>query len=270
MTPDFPVGIQFPWYGCVQSSDHILLNNHAHPFYEVHFVLTGEVCYICEGSRVIAHAGQALLLPPNVPHRFCRQDTTFSMTYLAFQLKPDAAALMPFPKKTVVFSFSDEIINNIWEITQRAKNNDIFTPTLISSRFLEMLHTVCTSFEITLPPMPEPIEDPRLAEAKQYIRENRHNRIGCEDVAIACGLSRKQLNRIFKKHTGKTLHEYLLEIQLIYAEKLVLQGDLTIQQIGYLLGFQNGNGFGAYFKRYFGLLPKEYRAQFKNTTILME
>ena len=263
---DSPVGIQFLWYGVAQSGVGILANNHAHPFYEIHFVLSGEVCYLCDGIPFTAREEEALLLPPNASHRFCRQDTPFSMAYLAFRLKPDAEALMPFPEQTTVFPFTEEVTRCVREIAKWAEINDVFSAPLIGSRFLEILHTTCICLGMEFPPMTAAAEDARVTAAKQYISQNRHCRISCEDVANACGISRKQLGRIFKKQTGKTLNDYLQETQLMYAEKLVLQGNLTIQQIGYYLGFKNESGFGVYFKRYFGLPPKQYREQFKNKT----
>jgi len=267
---DSPVGIQFLWYGIAQSGSGILTNNHSHPFYEIHFVLSGEVCYLCDGIPVTARAQEALLLPPNASHRFCRLDSPFEMAYLAFRLKPDAAELMPFPEITTVFPFPGEIGQCVREIAKWAEINDVFSAPLIGSRFLEILHTACSCLGMDFPPMATDEEDSRVTAAKQYISKNRHRRISCEDVANACGISRKQLGRIFKTHTGKTLNDYLQESQLMYAEKLVLQGELTVQQIGYSLGFKNESGFGVYFKRYFGLPPKQYREQFKNkkTTFL--
>ena len=268
---DTPVGIQILWYNVVETGNGIMSNDHSHPFYEVHFVLSGEVCYTCGKEAMTARANEALLIPPNAPHRFCRRDKSFNMAYLAFQLKPDGEAAMPFPKEVTVFPFSRDIVQNIRQIEKIARTGDIFTRSFVGNRLVEIVHDVYTDLGGALPPMALTEDDSRLAAAKRYIDQNKHCRISCEDVASACGISRKQLNRIFKKHTGKTLNDYLLEVQLMYAERLVLQGEYTVKQIGYLLGFQNESGFGAYFKRYFGLSPKRYREQYKTskTTYLL-
>ena len=262
---DTPVGIQILWYNVVTAGSGIMSNDHSHPFYEVHFVLSGEVCYICGRDAVTVRANEALLVPPNAPHRFCRRDKSFYMAYLSFQLKPDGEKVMPFPKEVTVFPFSRAIVDNIRQIEKISQIGDIFTQSFVGSRLIEIVHSVCTELGGVLPPMKVSEDDSRLAAAKRYIDQNKNCRIGCEDVASACGISRKQLNRIFKKHTGKTLNDYLLEAQLMYAEKLVLQGEYTVKQIGYLLGFKNESGFGAYFKRYFGLSPKRYREQYQNS-----
>lgn len=261
-----PVGIQVLWFNVAHSKGSaVLLNSHSHPFYEVHFVLSGEVSYECAGEIITIQADNALLVPPQLAHRICPQDSAFEMIYLGFQLMADAAAAMPLPQTAQLFPFSEIVRQNYIAIANYTQDNDIFTPTFIGTRILEVIHSVCKSLSVTLPPMPVIEEDPRLVSAKQFIEKNLHWRIGCEDVATACGISRKQLNRIFKKHTGRTLNDYLLEAQLLHAEKLVLQSDCNIKQLGFQLGFKSEGSFGIYFKRYFGVSPKTYREQFRDT-----
>ena len=266
-----PVGIQVLWFNLARSHGAtILVNNHSHPFYEVHFVLSGEISYECSDKMITIRAGEALLVPPQVAHRAHPQDTSFEMLYLGFQLMADAEAAMPLPDTAQLFLFSEIVIENFKAIASRVLEQDIFTSTFVGTRILEIIHSVCKSLSVSLPPMPKVEEDPRLVAAKQFIEKNLHRRIGCEDVATACGISRKQLNRIFKKYTGKTLNDYLLEAQLLHVEKLVLQNESSIKQLGFQLGFKSEGSFGIYFKRYFGVSPKLYREQFreKNTKFL--
>ena len=263
MDLDKPVGISVLWFGTVDRNGvSNIIGNHSHPFYELHFVLSGEVCYECEGEMVTIRGGEALLLPPYASHRFCKKDGPFYMAYLAFSLKQDAVSILQLPATKSLFSFHTDVKQALKSISTLEKTDDIFTPVFIGNCILEILHSACISLQMQLPPMPQPEEDPRLLDAKQFIEQKKNCRITCEDVAKECGISRKQLSRIFKKHMGKTLNEYLLEVQLTYAEKLVLEGKYSIKEIGFMLGFDNVSGFGIYFKRYFGLPPKLYREQF--------
>ena len=107
-------------------------------------------------------------------------------------------------------------------------------------------------------------EEPRLYYAKLYVYNNSNRLITCEDVAKNCSLSRKQLNRIFKKYTGQTLKDYIISSRAQYAERLVLQAEYSIKQISYMMGFENVSGFVGFFKRQFGMPPKLYRESYND------
>ena len=73
-------------------------------------------------------------------------------------------------------------------------------------------------------------------------------------------LSPSYLSWIFKKVTGKTILEYIIEMRLEMAKELILnRGDLNIEQVGKMVGFNSPAYFVQKFRETYGNIPKKYR-----------
>ena len=79
-----------------------------------------------------------------------------------------------------------------------------------------------------------------------------------EALADAVGLSRVQLHRRVKELTGITVGEFIRNLRMQQAAKLLEKGDVTIAQVTYAIGMANPTHFTAAFKKYFGITPTEY------------
>ena len=84
-----------------------------------------------------------------------------------------------------------------------------------------------------------------------------------EGLADAVGLSRVQLHRRVKELTGISVGEFIRNIRLQQAARLLSEGDITVSQVAYAVGFANPTHFSAAFKRHFGVTPSEYMAKHK-------
>lgn len=87
-----------------------------------------------------------------------------------------------------------------------------------------------------------------------------------EALAEEVGLSRVQLHRRMKELTGITVGEFIRNLRLQQAAKLLEQGDTTISQVTYAVGFANPTHFASAFKKHFGVTPSEYMAKKQNKT----
>lgn len=79
-----------------------------------------------------------------------------------------------------------------------------------------------------------------------------------EDLAEAVGVSRVQLHRKLKVLTGNTTSEFMRNIRLKQAAKLLKEKKVNISQIAYLVGFTNPTLFSIAFKKFYGCSPSEY------------
>ena len=79
-----------------------------------------------------------------------------------------------------------------------------------------------------------------------------------EALAADVGISRVQLHRKVKELMGITVGDFIRNLRLQQAARLLEQGDLNISQITYAVGLTNPTHFSAAFKRYFGVSPKQY------------
>jgi AraC family transcriptional regulator len=65
---------------------------------------------------------------------------------------------------------------------------------------------------------------------------------------------------LFKQSTGLTPHQYVIQCRVERAKQLLLQGELTIADIAYRVGFANQSHLNRHFKRLFGVTPKAIRS----------
>ena len=79
-----------------------------------------------------------------------------------------------------------------------------------------------------------------------------------ETLAEDVGLSRTQLHRRMKELTGISVGEYIRNLRLQQAAKLLQSGDVNISQVTYAVGFSTPAHFTVAFKKYYGITPSEY------------
>lgn len=80
----------------------------------------------------------------------------------------------------------------------------------------------------------------------------------CEEI----GISRTQLHRKMKELTGVSTSEFLRNIRLDEAARLIREHRINITQVSYAVGFTNNSHFSTAFKRYFGMSPSEYASKY--------
>lgn len=92
-----------------------------------------------------------------------------------------------------------------------------------------------------------------------YINENFANNITVEKLAARAGLSQYHFIRTFKRETGFTPHEYIVNTRIATAKYLLKSTQLPIKEICFTTGFSCESVFCGAFKRYQGVTPTQYR-----------
>ena len=103
------------------------------------------------------------------------------------------------------------------------------------------------------------VEDPDLATAVRYIRENACAGIGVAEVVARLPLSRRVLEARFQKVLGRTPHAEILRVRLESAKALLARSGWTLDAIARQTGFRHGEYLSAAFKRELGQTPGAYR-----------
>ena len=100
-----------------------------------------------------------------------------------------------------------------------------------------------------------------VTRALEYIEYSNDFTLGTEQVAEAVGASKFYLCHIFKKRLGKTVSDYILEKRLSYADRLLFDGTLSVNDIALTVGYSSASYFIRRYKQYYGISP----GQTKNT-----
>ena len=104
----------------------------------------------------------------------------------------------------------------------------------------------------------------KINEIYQFTLSNFKNGITIQEVAKHVHISPNYFCRYFKKRTSKTYIEFVTELRVGYACKLLLENNLNINQICYESGFNNVSNFNRKFKELIGHSPSEYYKEFSD------
>lgn len=111
-------------------------------------------------------------------------------------------------------------------------------------------------------PVPRPGRgrmSPKLADALALMQANIGEPLSTNDIAELVGLSRRQLERLFRQHMDTLPSRWYLEQRLARAQVLLRQSSQSILQIGLSCGFNSGAHFSNAYRGYFGRTPREER-----------
>ena len=96
-------------------------------------------------------------------------------------------------------------------------------------------------------------------KVKAYIAEHIREEIPVTSIAEHVHMNNCYLTRIFKKETGKSIAQYILEKKMEVAKAELLTSEKTIGEIAMNLGYQNYGSFSRAFTKNTGVSPKEYK-----------
>ncbi|MDR7334516.1 helix-turn-helix domain-containing protein [Roseateles asaccharophilus] len=102
---------------------------------------------------------------------------------------------------------------------------------------------------------------PKLAEALTLMEANLAEPLPTDEVARLVGVSRRQLERLFKQHLDTLPSRHYLALRLGRAQRLLQQSSQSILQIGLSCGFASGPHFSNAYKTHFGRTPRDERSQ---------
>jgi transcriptional regulator GlxA family with amidase domain len=100
---------------------------------------------------------------------------------------------------------------------------------------------------------------PKLTEAVTLMEANIEEPLSTDDIANLVGISRRQLERLFKQYLGSLPSRYYLELRLQRSRQLLLDTHYSIVQVGLMCGFSSGSHFSTAFGALFGNTPREER-----------
>ncbi|MFK3740528.1 GlxA family transcriptional regulator [Massilia sp. TN1-12] len=100
---------------------------------------------------------------------------------------------------------------------------------------------------------------PKLTDAVTLMEANIEEPLSTDEIAQLAGISRRQLERLFKQYLGALPSRYYLELRLKRARQLLRDTNYSIVQVGLMCGFSSGSHFSTAFGALFGNTPREER-----------
>ena len=100
-----------------------------------------------------------------------------------------------------------------------------------------------------------------LSHAVVYLRRNYANPICSDDIARACHCSVSTLSHLFKQKMNVSIRQYIKNLRLSQAKRLLRDTELPVNAISDVLGYGNPNYFCNVFRWENGLSPTMFREQ---------
>lgn len=105
--------------------------------------------------------------------------------------------------------------------------------------------------------------DRDVLAVQKWLEAHYSEKINYDDLPARYGMSRRTLERRFKRATGDTPLLYLQRIRVENAKQLLESNHLTFDEVSYQVGYEDSGFFRKLFTRYTGLLPNEYSKRFR-------
>lgn len=111
-------------------------------------------------------------------------------------------------------------------------------------------------------------DDEPVLKAQEFIENNFQEKISVEQLASMLAISRRNLERRFKKATSNTAAEYMQRVKIEAAKMSLESSRENVNEVMYKVGYTDTKAFRNTFKKITGLSPVEYRNKYKRETAL--
>lgn len=103
--------------------------------------------------------------------------------------------------------------------------------------------------------------NPHLLAAIQYMSETLESPVDSEAVAAHAGVSRRQLERLFRRYAGQSPAQFYMDLRVSRAHALLNETSLSVAQIAAATGFASSSQLSSRFRKRFGRSPGAYRKE---------
>lgn len=242
---------------------------HLHSDWEFTSTTDGKGINIVNGTAYPLMPGDFLLLGPQHIHQFVsdtpikRRDICISvekMQQLADTLLPNLYETLSHRQKPIVVKLNLETFNEIHsrlsKLDPLGQNNKDLSPILASIVYYLLGFYIEHKFEKALPE--------NILSFLQQISDPDVFSMRINDIIKLSSYSHSHFIKLFKTYVGKTLIEYITELRISYAARLLSSTDLNIITISTKIGYDNQSFFARKFKEKYNVSPVEYRNSFRN------
>lgn len=252
---------------------YAMTHPHAHPFYELYYLLEGERVYSMKGQVLTARKGDLMLINPHDPHTtskgsnpgFERILIEFSPSF-ATGMEVGLCGLLPFDHSRLVHFPKEEQPETerlLWQMLRECKERRSHHEIAVRSLLAQLLISIHRVEETTRQTMSDPVHpmQDKISEIVGYVNEHYSQALTLEDTASRFYISPSYLSRMFSRFTGFRFSEYLRVVRVREAQRRLLSTRDRVQMIAEKVGFEHTAHFNKTFKQVTGTTPLRYRKE---------
>jgi len=268
-------------------------------FYDsLHYHEECQLTYITEGQGVILVAdqleefkvGDLLLIGKNTPHVFLsgkeyyEGNSSLHARAISIFFSKDTfhQVFTQIPETAKIEEFLDQARFGIRIKNQESRKIGEDLKQMVKLRqvprvilFMKILDLISRNpnFEFissSIPHVSGREDNVKLKKIFDYITNNFEKRITLEEVAGLINLTPTAFCRFFKLRTNKTFSQFLIEVRINQACKMLSNGNFNVTETFFSCGYNNSSNFHRHFRQHTGLTPSEYKDQILNKNQLVE
>lgn len=258
---------------------------HTHNYFELVFIQTGSGTHTINNVAVPYQNGSVFLLAPEDKHFFQPQKPTqfthFKFTELLFmgqsilpdrkhwleRIRPVINAPNLMPGDCLLHDDDRELVWNIKVVAQREyKNEKEFFLSILTNNVTTILSIIARNIieKYTIGQTKPPTiylnkSDQILAYIRQHIYEA--DLLSIAHLAAHFNMSENYISSFFKKETGESIKQYIINFRLHLLKYRLRHTSLSISELAHQLDFTDESHLTKAFKKKFGITPKDYREQ---------
>lgn len=261
----------------VESCGHSqVFSNHWHEQLEILYFVTGKAVVECNSIPFEASPGDLIIVNSNELHNCYNPGN--ELTYICFNIDPsliqssfvdscEMKYISPIENNMILFKnlvHNDSgIVKFIKNVIREYEKKDIAYELVIKACIYNLLAILIRDYATRIVSQAEYEKKlmnlERLKKVFNHIEANYNEKINMEELYHMTGLSSYYFCRLFKKVTGKTTNEYIINYRLNKAEYLLNSSDMNITEIALSTGFNDINYFSRLFKKYKKISPTKVR-----------
>lgn len=217
------------------------------PYDELTVVIKGELEYTVNGKAVTLGSGDIIYVSKGDAR--VRKETEENVDYISFNFSCEERFDIPPMFKNGVHSEVLLLIAAYDKINARAYLDNKEKNQHILGCLLSVIEDRARTENF----------NPLTLKIMKYIHSNLDKRITLEDIGRLTFFSPVYCDTVFKRETGRSIIDYVLDKRIEEAKKLLLDESLSFGRIAELVGFGDYNYFSRTFKKRSGYAPSEYR-----------
>ena len=209
-------------------------------YYLIHYIVSGKGCFYADGQKYTLNAGQCFVIKPNeITTYIADEKNPWYYIWIGFDGRL-ASKLSEL--KSPVFELNSRVFQEMIDI----ENQSVTKEEYVAGKLFILFSQIFS----------ENKNDNHVEIAKNYIQSNYMKRLTILEISKIVNLDRHYLTRLFKAKTGKTPKEYLTEMRLSEAVRL-LKNSHSVTDTCYMVGYEDVFTFSKAFKKNFGYSPSE-------------
>lgn len=230
--------------------------------YQIHYFTKGRGILENSYGKYKIFPGSVMITYPGVWHRFRPLKTTgWIENYVGFSGEiADRIFDNSFfnIKKPVIYcELRKEVIDSFYKIFDLVKNEAPGFHYVASGMLLKLLGYII-SFQSQIDFHGKHIQTV-IEDIRTMLRENVEKDFDFKKIAFDYNVGYSYFRKMFKKYTGISPKQYLIQLKIIRAKELLLNSDLAVKEIAFELGFQSVFYFSRIFKEKTSMTPSNYR-----------